>query len=81
MAGQVKGMRRRDEQKKVLSEKKFKDIPAWARDNLVLRMLDDVGFKLRVIYDEKYLHGICDKPLLVISSRDQHIYTKKSGLK
>jgi len=45
---------------------RFRDIPAWALDNLVLRLLDDHGLRVRVVYDEKYLNGLCNKPLIVI---------------
>jgi len=74
-------MRRREDHRKALSEAKFRDIPAWARDNLVLRMLDDLGLKLEVAYDKKYLYGICNKPLIVISSQDQYLYPRKNRSK
>jgi hypothetical protein len=41
-------------------------IPAWARDNLVLKLLDDKGMRLEVMYDQKYLNGIENQPLIVI---------------
>ena len=78
---QVKGMGQRKDQKGALSETKFRDIPTWARDNLVLKMLNEIGLNLEVVYDKKYLHGICDKPLIVISSRDKYISLRKSSSK
>jgi len=42
------------------------EVPAWARDNLVLRLLDDQGLRLDVVYDKKYLDGLCNRPLIVI---------------
>lgn len=78
---QVKGVSHRKDQKGTLSETKFRDIPTWARDNLVLKMLDDIGLNLEVVYDKKYLHGVCDKPLIVILSRDRCIPIKKSRTK
>ncbi len=49
---------------------KFKDVPSWARDNLVLRLLDDHGLKLEVVYDKKYLNGLCNKPLIMIRRKE-----------
>ena len=45
------------------------EIPAWVRDNLVLRLLDDNGLKLEVIYDQKYLNGLHTKPLILIRGK------------
>ena len=45
------------------------DIPAWARDNMVLRFLDDQGLRLETIYDTKYLNGLCNRPLIVIRGK------------
>jgi len=45
------------------------DLPAWARDNLVLKLLDDKGLKLEVMYDQEYLRGIYDTPLIVIRGK------------
>ena len=56
----------RKEERRAQSEMRFRDIPAWALDNLVLRLLDDHGLRVRVVYDEKYLNGLCNKPLIVI---------------
>jgi hypothetical protein len=42
------------------------EIPAWVRDNLVLRLLDDNGLKLEIMYDQKYLNGLHTKPLILI---------------
>ena len=42
------------------------EIPAWVRDNLVLRLLDDNGLKLEIMYDQKYLNGLHTKPLIII---------------
>jgi hypothetical protein len=48
------------------NEPKMREIPAWARDNLVLKLLDDQGLKLMVVYDRKYIDGLCNKPLIVV---------------
>ncbi len=45
------------------------DIPAWARDNLVLKLLDDRGLSLEVVYDRKFLNGLNSKPLIVIKAK------------
>ena len=45
------------------------EMPAWVRDNLVLRLLDDNGLKLEIMYDLKYLNGLHDKPLIVIRGK------------
>ena len=45
------------------------EIPAWARDNLVLRLLDDNGLKLEIMYDQKYLNGLHVKPLILIRGK------------
>ncbi|MFB0558840.1 MAG: hypothetical protein ACETVY_06970 [Candidatus Bathyarchaeia archaeon] len=59
----------RKSQKKVHDGPYTGDIPAWARDNLVLKLLDDRGLNLEVVYDRKYLNGLCDRPLIVIRSK------------
>ena len=46
------------------------EIPAWVRDNLVLRLLDDNGLKLEIIYDQKYLNGLHTKPLILIRGKE-----------
>lgn len=53
----------------VRGETFLREVPAWARDNLVLKLLDDQGLKLEVIYDRKYLDGLCNKPLIVIRGK------------
>jgi len=45
---------------------RFKGVPKWARDNLVLRLLDDHNLKLEIVYDRKYLDGLCSRPLIII---------------
>lgn len=45
------------------------DVPAWARDNLVLKLLDDQGLILEVVYDHKFLNGLNSKPLIVIKAK------------
>ena len=45
------------------------DVPAWARDNLVLKLLDDQGLSLEVVYDRKFLNGLNSKPLIVIKAK------------
>lgn len=59
-------MSRKEGQRRAQNEMKFRDIPAWARDNLVLKLLDDHGLRIRVVYDQRYLNGLCNKPLIVI---------------
>jgi len=45
------------------------EIPAWVRDNLVLKLLDDKGLKLEILYDQKYLNGLHNKPLIHIRGK------------
>ena len=45
------------------------DIPAWASDNLVRKLLDDQGLRLEVVYDRKFLNGLNSKPLIVIKAK------------
>ena len=45
------------------------EIPAWTRDNLVLKLLDDNGLKLEIMYDQKYLNGLHSKPLILIRGK------------
>ncbi len=47
------------------------EIPAWTRDNLVLKLLDDNGLKLEIMYDQKYLNGLHAKPLILIRGKGQ----------
>jgi hypothetical protein len=56
----------RGSQKKVRTQPVAREIPAWARDNLVLKLLDDKGMRLEVMYDQKYLNGLENQPLIVI---------------
>ena len=42
------------------------EVPAWTRDNLVLKLLDDKGLRLEVMYDRKYLNSLASQPLIVI---------------
>jgi len=50
------------------------EVPAWARDNFVLKLLEDHGMRLEVNYDLKYLNGLCNKPLIVIRSKKTQSY-------
>lgn len=59
-------MSRKEGQRKVQNRTKFRDIPAWARDDLVLRFLDSHGLRIRVVCDQRYMNGLSDKPLIVI---------------
>lgn len=43
-------------------------VPFW-EDNYVLRELDRNNLSCRVVYDSKYLDGICNKPLIVITRK------------
>jgi hypothetical protein len=45
------------------------ELPAWSRDNLVLKLLDDNGLKLEIMYDQKYLNGLSTKPLILIRGK------------
>ncbi len=58
------------------SESSTSDVPAWVRDNLVLKLLDDKGLRLEVMYDRKYLNGLCNRPLIVIrgNSRRRKVF-------
>jgi hypothetical protein len=49
---------------------RFWDAPAWARDNLVLRLLDNHGLRLEILYDDIYLNGHANKPIIVIGNKD-----------
>lgn len=44
-------------------------IPNWVKDTLVLQLFDDCGFRVEVVYDEKYLYGMSDKPLILIRKK------------
>lgn len=50
---------------------RYKDIPAWARDNAVLIFLDERGFRIRVVFDEKYLGGLSKGPIIVIRRKPE----------
>lgn len=56
-------------QKKVRN--RFRDIPAWARDNAVLNFLDEQGFRIRVVFDDKYLGGLSRGPIIVIKRKPE----------
>jgi len=45
------------------------EIPSWVRDNLVLKLLDDQGLAVEVVYDRKYLNGLSSSPLIVVRSK------------
>ena len=45
------------------------EIPAWVRDNFVLKLLDDNGLKLEIMYDKKFLNGIHAQPLILIRGK------------
>jgi len=47
----------------------LRDVPDWAQDDLVLRLLEDNGLRLQVVYDNKYLSGLRSKPLIVIERK------------
>ena len=47
------------------------EIPAWTRDALVLKLLDDNGLKFEIMYDQKYLNGLHTKPLILIRAKMQ----------
>ena len=59
----------RESQSKVRNEPFSGEVPAWARDNLVLKLLDDKGFRLEVMYDQKFLNGLANQPLIVIRGK------------
>jgi hypothetical protein len=40
-------------------------LPDWVRSNEVLRAFDACGIKVEVVFDEKYLSGRADRPLVV----------------
>jgi peptidoglycan/xylan/chitin deacetylase (PgdA/CDA1 family) len=60
-----------ESQREVRHPPRFWDAPAWARDNLVLRLLDNHGLRLEVLYDAKYLDGRASKPLIVIGTKER----------
>ena len=47
------------------------EIPAWTRDALVLKLLDDNGLKFEIMYDQKYLNGLHTNPLILIRGNRQ----------
>lgn len=59
----------RESQNKIGTQPVAGEIPAWARDNLVLKLLDDKGLRLEVMYDQKYLNGLSNQPLIVIRGK------------
>jgi len=56
----------RETQNKVRNQPFSGEVPAWARDNLVLKLLDDRGLRLEIMYDQKFLNGLANQPLIVI---------------
>jgi len=58
-----------ESQNKVRNEPFQWEVPAWARDNLVLKLLDDKGLRLEVMYDQKFLNGLASQPLIVIRGK------------
>ena len=59
----------RESQNKVRNQPFSGEVPTWARDNLVLKLLDDKGFRLEVMYDRKFLNGLANQPLIVIRGK------------
>jgi hypothetical protein len=59
----------RESQNKIRNESFTGEVPAWARDNLVLKLLDDKGLRLEVMYDQKFLNGLASQPLIVIRGK------------
>ena len=59
----------RESQNKVRNQPFSGEVPAWVRDNLVLKLLDDRGLRLEVMYDQKYLNGVASQPLIVIRGK------------
>ena len=53
----------------------IEEVPSWARDNLVLKLLDDYGLNLEVKYDRKYLDGKASRPLIVIKGKPRRKQT------
>jgi hypothetical protein len=47
------------------------EFPPWVRDNLVLKLLDDNGLRVEIVYDRKYLNGLSNKPLVVIKRKEK----------
>jgi hypothetical protein len=62
----VRGMRSNE----AGSESSTTELPAWYRDNMVLKLLDDNGLKLEIMYDQKYLNGLSTKPLILIRGKE-----------
>lgn len=59
----------RESQNRVRNEPFSGEVPAWARDNLVLKLLDDKGLRVEVMYDQKFLNGQANQPLIVIRGK------------
>jgi hypothetical protein len=51
------------------NESPTNETPSWVRDNLVLKLLDDNGLKVEIMYDQKYLNGLHSKPLILIRGK------------
>lgn len=59
----------RETQNKVRNQPFSGEVPAWVRDNLVLKLLDDRGLRLEIMYDQKFLNGLANQPLIVIRGK------------
>ena len=59
----------RETHNKVRNQPFSGEVPAWARDNLVLKLLDDKGLRLEIMYDQKFLNGLANQPLIVIRGK------------
>ena len=53
----------------------IEEVPPWARDNLVIKLLSDYGLDLDVKYDRKYLNGKANRPLIVIKAKPRRKQT------
>lgn len=45
------------------------NLPGWVRDDLVLKMFDNCGLRVEVLYDKKYRKGLSDKPIIIIRNK------------
>jgi hypothetical protein len=52
------------------------ELPGWVRDDLVIKMLDNCGLRVKIFYDQKYLKGMSDKPIIVIRRKKRKKITQ-----
>ena len=69
----------RKNRNQVRAEQSSGELPSWVRDNLVLKLLDELGLNVEVMYDLKYLNGLSNKPLVIIRGKQRLGQVKLRG--